>query len=79
MRAEILTYSRARGLFAGVSLEGSTIRPDPSANRNLFGRDVSAKNIIRGGKVGVPAAGRQLISLLNQKSPKNLSDPKSLK
>ena len=79
MRAEILTYSRARGLFAGVSLEGSTLRPDPSANRNLYGRDVSAKNIIRGGKVAVPAAGRQLISLLNQKSPKNLSDPKSLK
>jgi lipid-binding SYLF domain-containing protein len=79
MRAEILSYSRARGLFAGVSLEGSTLRPNPSANRNLYGRDVSAKNIIRGGKVGVPAAGRQLISLLNQKSPKNLSDPKSLK
>jgi lipid-binding SYLF domain-containing protein len=79
MRAEILTYSRARGLFAGVSLEGSTLRPDPSANRNLYGRDVSAKSIIRGGKVAVPAAGRQLISLLNQKSPRNLSDPKSLK
>ena len=79
MRAEILSYSRARGLFAGVSLEGSTLRPNPSANRNLYGRDVSAKNIIRGGKVAVPAAGRQLISLLNQKSPKNLSDPKSLK
>ena len=79
MRAEILSYSRARGLFAGVSLEGSTLRPNPSANRHLYGRDVSAKNIIRGGKVAVPAAGRPLVSLLNQKSPKNLSDPKSLK
>jgi lipid-binding SYLF domain-containing protein len=79
MRAEILTYSRARGLFAGVSLEGSTLRPNPSANRNLYGRDVSAKDIIRGGKVAVPAAGQQLVSLLNKKSPKNLSDPKSLK
>jgi len=50
MRAEILSYSRARGLFAGVSLEGSTLRPNPSANRHLYGRDVSAKNIIRGGR-----------------------------
>ena len=79
MRAEILTYSRARGLFAGVSLEGSTLRPNPSANRHLYGGDLSARDIIRGGKVAVPAAGRQLTSLLNQKSPKNLSDPKSLK
>ena len=79
MRAEILTYSRARGLFAGVSLEGSTLRPNPSANRHVYGRDMRAKDIIRGGKVAVPAAGRQLVSLLNQKSPKNLSDPKSFK
>ena len=79
MRAEILTYSRARGLFAGVSLEGSTLRPNPSANQHVYGRDVSARNIIRGNKVAVPTAGRQLVSLLNQKSPKNLSDPKSLK
>jgi lipid-binding SYLF domain-containing protein len=79
MRAEILSYSRARGLFAGVSLEGSTLRPDPSANRHLYGRDVSAREIIRGGKVAVPAAGRRLVSLLNQKSPRNRSDPHSLK
>ena len=63
MRAEILTYSRARGLFAGVSLEGSTLRPNPSANQHVYGRDISAKNIIRGSKVAVPAAGRQLVSL----------------
>jgi len=79
MRAEILTYSRARGLFAGVSLEGSTLRPNPSANQHVYGRDVSARNIIRGNKVAVPTAGRQLVSLLNQKSPRNLSDPRSLK
>jgi lipid-binding SYLF domain-containing protein len=79
MRAEILSYSRARGLFAGVSLEGSTLRPDSSANRNLYGREVSAKDIIRGGKVGVPGAGRRLVSLLNQKSPRNRSAPNSLK
>ena len=78
MRAEILSYSRARGLFAGVSLEGSTLRPNSSTNQHLYGRDVSAKDIIRGGKVAVPAAGQQLVSPLNQKSPKNLSDPKSL-
>ena len=78
MRAEILTYSRARGLFAGVSLEGSTLRPNPSANKRIYGRDVSAKEIIRGGKVAVPTSGQKLVSLLNQKSPKNLSDPKSL-
>jgi SH3 domain-containing YSC84-like protein 1 len=79
MRAEILSYSRARGLFAGVSLEGSTLRPDPPANRHLYGRDVSARDIIRGGKVAVPGAGRRLVSLLNQKSPRNHSDPNSLK
>lgn len=79
MRAEILSYSRARGLFAGVSLEGSTLRPDPSANRHLYGRDVSAKDIIRGSKVAVPAAGRRLVSVLNQKSPTNRSEPSSLK
>jgi SH3 domain-containing YSC84-like protein 1 len=79
LRAEILSYSRARGLFAGVSLEGSTLRPDPSANRHLYRRDVAAREIIRGGKVAVPPAGRRLVSLLNQKSPRNLSDPKSLK
>ena len=78
-RAEILTYSRARGLFLGVSLEGSTLRPNPSANRRVYGRDVSAKDIIRGGKVAVPAAGQHLVSLLNTKSAKNLSDPTSLK
>lgn len=79
MRAEILTYSRARGLFAGVSLEGSTLRPNPSANQHVYGQDVSARNIIRGNKVAVPTAGRQLVSLLNQKSPRNHSDPRSLK
>jgi lipid-binding SYLF domain-containing protein len=79
MRAEILSYSRSRGLFAGISLEGSTLRSDGSANRKVYGREVSAKNIVREGEVGVPASGRELIALLNKESPKNLSDPKSLK
>jgi len=79
MKAEILSYSRARGLFAGVSLEGSTLRSDGSANYKLYGRKLSAREIVRQGKVGVPASGRELISLLDKFSPKNTSDPKSLK
>src|SRR5712671_1986764 len=78
MKAEVLSYSRSRGLFAGISLEGSTLRSDGSANKKLYGRDLSAKEIVREGKVGVPASGRELISLLNKKSPKNESDPESL-
>ncbi|HKQ86645.1 MAG TPA: lipid-binding SYLF domain-containing protein [Candidatus Acidoferrales bacterium] len=79
MKAEVLTYSRSRGLFAGISLEGSTLRSDGGANKNLYGRELSARQIVREGKVGVPASGRELISLLNQKSPRNRSDPKSLR
>jgi lipid-binding SYLF domain-containing protein len=79
MRAEVLTYSRSRGLFAGISLEGSTLRSDGSANKKLYGRELTAKQIVREGKVGVPASGRELVSLLNKLSPKNQSDPVSLK
>ena len=79
MRAEVLSYSRSRGLFAGISLEGSTLRSDGSANKKLYGRGLSAKEIVREGKVGVPASGRELVSLLDKKSPKNASDPVSLK
>src|SRR5881398_3709552 len=79
MRAEILSYSRSRGLFAGVSLEGSTLRPDNRANEKLYGRKLTVKQILRQGKAGVPASGHELISLLNQHSPKNRSEPKSLK
>lgn len=78
MRAEILSYSRSRGLFAGISLEGSTLRPDNRANEKLYGRKVSAKEIIREGKVGAPGSAHELISLLNSKFFKNHSDPKSL-
>ncbi len=73
MKAEILSYSRSRGLFAGVSLEGSTLRSDGGANKNLYGRDLSAEDIILKGAVKTPAAAQQLISLLNQKSPRNRS------
>jgi len=78
MRAEILSYSRSRGLFAGVSLEGSTLRPDGSANEKLYGRKLKAKEILREGKVGAPAAANQLTASLEKASPKNLSEPKSL-
>ncbi|MBZ5682497.1 MAG: lipid-binding SYLF domain-containing protein [Acidobacteriia bacterium] len=79
MNAEILSYSRNKGLFAGVSLEGSTLRSDGSANEKLYGKEVSAKDIIRGGKVGIPACAHELVSLLDSKSPTNKSEPKSLK
>ena len=79
MRAEVLSYSRSRGLFAGVSLEGSTLRSDGNANKKLYGHDISAKEIVRQGKAGIPASGRELISLLDKQSPKNESDPVSLK
>ena len=79
MRAEVLSYSRSRGLFAGVSLEGSTLRSDNSANENLYGKKVNAEDIIRKGAVHAPASASQLVSLLNSKSPRNQSDPKSLK
>jgi lipid-binding SYLF domain-containing protein len=73
MRAEILTYSRARGLFAGVSLEGSTIRSDGDANTNVYGKKLSAREIVRGGAVTATPEGQQLLDVLNSRSPKNLS------
>ena len=70
MRAEILTYSRARGLFAGISLAGSSVRPDNDANARIYGKKVEAESIIFKGAVAVPPAAQKLSSLLNQKSPK---------
>jgi SH3 domain-containing YSC84-like protein 1 len=78
MNAEILSYSRNKGLFAGVSLEGSTLRSDGGANENLYGKKLSAKEIIREGKVGIPACAHELVSRLDAKAPRNKSDPKSL-
>jgi len=79
MRAEVLSYSRARGLFAGVSLEGSTVRPDNDANERVYGKKVDAKDIVFKGAVPVPPPAQKLVGYLNHKSPKNLSDPSSLK
>jgi lipid-binding SYLF domain-containing protein len=78
MRAEMLTYSRAQGLFAGISLEGSTLRPDNDANKRIYGKEVEPKDVVRGRGPGVPEAAQLMVSTLNEKSPKNLSDPKSL-
>jgi lipid-binding SYLF domain-containing protein len=78
MRAEILSYSRNKGLFAGISLEGSTLRSDNSANEKLYGKRLTAKEIIVEHKVAVPPCAKDLVALLDKKSPKNKSDPKSL-
>jgi len=78
MRAEILTYSRSRGLFAGVSLNGSTLRPDNGANQQLYGRKISAQDIVLKDEVGIPRAAQLLVDTLERHSPKNKSNPKSL-
>jgi lipid-binding SYLF domain-containing protein len=71
LRAEILSYSRARGLFAGVSLEGSTIRPDNGDNRRVYGRNIPAKQIVLSGDVAAPRAAEQMISILDARTPKH--------
>jgi lipid-binding SYLF domain-containing protein len=74
LRAEILSYSRARGLFAGISLAGSTLRPDNDANKNLYGKEASAKDIVFNGAVAAPKSAKLLLAALNRKSPKNKSN-----
>lgn len=73
MRAEILSYSRSRGLFAGVSLEGSTLRPDDDASEQVYGRAIKAKDIVRNENMTVPATGRQLVNVLQKSAPHNES------
>jgi len=73
MRAEILSYSRARGVFAGISLEGSTLRPDSNANKKLYGKDISAEDIVLKGAVHAPPSAKELLATLNHKSPKHKS------
>jgi len=74
MRAEILSYSRSRGLFAGVSLEGSTLRPDDDASADVYGYPIKAKDIVRSQKMGVPATGRHLVNALQKSAPHNESE-----
>ncbi len=71
LKAEILSYSRAKGLFAGVSLEGSTMRSDDGGNKALYGKEISAKEIVREGKVPTPAAAKRLLAILTKASPKH--------
>jgi SH3 domain-containing YSC84-like protein 1 len=73
MRAEILSYSRARGLFAGISLEGSTLRADNDANKNLYGKDVSAQAIVFNHAVPTPPSAKPLLATLQKASPINKS------
>jgi len=73
MEAEILSWSRARGVFGGVSLEGSTMRSDDSANKDLYGKEINAREIVHGGTVKTPADGQPLIDLLQKTSPKHAS------
>jgi len=69
MRSEMLSYSRARGVFVGVSLEGTTLRPDEDANHRLYGKEASAETIITESKMEAPAAGRTLVSRLQKATP----------
>jgi SH3 domain-containing YSC84-like protein 1 len=71
LRAEILSYSRARGLFAGISLEGSTVRPNNGDNRRVYGKEIPARTIVLSGTVSVPRAAERLISTLDAKTPRH--------
>jgi len=78
LRAEILSYSRARGLFAGISLAGSTVRPDNKANQDLYKKEITSQDIVFKGIVAVPASAQKMVSYLNKKSPKNLGSGKEI-
>jgi lipid-binding SYLF domain-containing protein len=73
MRAEILSYSRSRGLFAGVSLEGTSLRPDDDASQQVYGRKMKARNIVTGSGIGVPESGRHFVEVLEKNAPHNES------
>jgi SH3 domain-containing YSC84-like protein 1 len=79
LRAEMLTYSRSRGLFAGVSLEGSTLRPDNDANESIYGKKLSAQDIVLRSEARSPASAEKMLATLQKFSPRNNSDPGSLK
>jgi lipid-binding SYLF domain-containing protein len=77
LRAEILSYSRSRGLFAGISLEGSTLRPDDDASADVYGRKITAREIVLGNKTAVPESGRHLVRVLEKNAPHNESEKAS--
>ena len=73
LRAEILSYSRARGVFAGISLEGSTVRPDSDANERIYGKKIPAKDIVLRDAAPVPPSAHQMIAILNARTPHHKS------
>ena len=73
LRAEMLSYSRSRGLFAGVSLEGTSLRPDDDASAEIYGHKVTAREIVRGTSNAVPDSGRRLVDVLQKKAARNAS------
>jgi lipid-binding SYLF domain-containing protein len=73
LRAEILSYSRSRGLFAGVSLEGTSLRPDDDASEQVYGRKMTARDIVTGTRISVPASGRHFVDVLEKNAPHNES------
>ncbi len=79
LRAEILSYSRSRGLFAGISLEGSTLRPDDDASADVYGRKITAREIVMDGKASIPESGQHLVRVLQKNAPHNDSEKGSNK
>jgi lipid-binding SYLF domain-containing protein len=77
LRAEILSYSRSRGLFAGISLEGSTLRPDNDGSADVYGRKITAREIVLGGKASTPKSGQHLVRVLEKNAPRNESQVSS--
>lgn len=73
MRAEILSYSRSRGLFAGGSLEGASLRPDDDATAEVYGRRITARRLVTGAPTTVPPSGRHLVDVLEKNAPHNVS------
>jgi lipid-binding SYLF domain-containing protein len=73
LRSEILSYSRSRGLFAGMSLEGTSLRPDDDASKEVYGRSMTARKIVTGNRIDVPASGRHLVDVLEKNAPHNES------
>jgi len=73
LRADVLSYSRARGAFAGVALEGSTIRPDNGANKQIYGHEVHAREIVLSGHVAIPSAARRMVATLDSRTPRHKS------
>ena len=76
MSAEMLSYSRAQGVFAGVSLSGTSLGPDGGANEKVYGKKVDAKQIISGSAGPAPDSAKELLAVLTEKSPKNVSEGK---